>query len=392
MKSLEEREAAIDALIEHRRRVSGESDDFYGVEFLPVDYREANLWLTGLSLKEKKELLERNQDFGARGHLIHFALFMNPPKADYIRPVHYNSPAKKLLADFQNKKSKRVATARRELLARYEYLDADLQLAIRKTLLEGTCKTDWLKGCRLSMDRWDGSELPLVEQVWQKAREQKVSEVCFWASRVLLRQDTEEFLSEHQQEIVRPEGEDSNPTLYYYLCLRLANQSGFVVEKERLHVGDYYRLAYSRHQPFDSDIWLQDLYRATAELYVLSHLWVCEPHKLTKPDERFPNYRRSRRSDQTYWMRLSEYPTISDLLLFGGLLGATGVEEYLHYADRVEEKLLEMEPNPSLTHANKVIEVLRDCCPAAYQSYFEDYSHEPEQSDSYDEELGDIPF
>lgn len=314
------------------------------------DYQEAQIILTGLTDEQRKEVLQTYYE----KNLFHFffvekVLKRSLPNADFSKKVETNTPVSELLANFRNRK--KVVESRRELVRRYEYLDPAEQLSLRLALLQSPTVSDHITGCKYAMERWDGQELPLVEAIWHKAQENGNYDRWYWSSRLLLRHAPKEFLSEQKEQLTRLRSEEVK-ALYYYLALRLHDEPTFSLQKERLRIGDYYRILFYSGSSFDENEWLEDFFRAMAEIYIFSaHYfapylqWSADmqpdvPRKLTKADEFIP---------APHWftdkprneVSLSHLSTIRTMLLYGAQQGCNKLDLVLHYLHEVEDRMIE---------------------------------------------------
>lgn len=222
---------------------------------------------------------ERSQVYGAfSGEFYFLNLLMQvrpflEPEADYSRPpLYHNRPFRQVLADFQNKKSKRVSVSREELLRRYPHLDPQQQLQVRKALLGSQSATDYQTAVRLCDELWSGAELTGVEALWERSlSEPKLRDLRYGLSRLLLRHASKAFLLEHRDALISLPKDKSgremkvSSALYYRLLLRLPKEAYC---REWLTMNDYYRLCYFTKRPVSAAEWRTDMYRLLAEIYV----------------------------------------------------------------------------------------------------------------------------
>lgn len=140
------------------------------------------------------------------------------------RTITRNNPIATVIKDYINKKSGKVTDARNEIQRRFFGLDWKDQKKIMAAFLDaGISDRNWAYS-RL-LDLWDVSFEPKVLELWNTYHEEK----CGW---VIIRHFPKEFISKHVNSF--NEGRD-----YYFICRRLAADSDFVIDKERLSKTDY---------------------------------------------------------------------------------------------------------------------------------------------------------
>ena len=140
------------------------------------------------------------------------------------RTITRNRPIATVIKDYVNKKSGKVTDARNEIQRRFFGLDWKDQKKIMAAFLDaGISDRNWAYS-RL-LDLWDVSFEPKVLELWNTYHEEK----CGW---VIIRHFPKEFISKHVNSF--NEGRD-----YYFICRRLAADSDFVIDKERLSKTDY---------------------------------------------------------------------------------------------------------------------------------------------------------
>lgn len=130
-----------------------------------------------------------------------------------------NHSVNELLMWFNNKRSRKVICARKELQQRFLFLSYDEQLVIIRSMLNG-CKTDreWSYG--ILRKWWSEELLELVIKLWDDYHE----EHCGW---LVTRYGTIEQLRERISEL-------SYNSNYYRLCKRLAPEPWFLIDKDKL--------------------------------------------------------------------------------------------------------------------------------------------------------------
>lgn len=135
-----------------------------------------------------------------------------------------NTPIVTLLKNYTNKKSGKVTESRDEIQKRFDYLDwKDQKKIIRAFLESGKSDRQW--GYAKALDYWDKAFEPIIKELWEQFHERK----CSW---VITRHFPIEYLQQHIEQF--SVGRD-----YHFICLRLAKDKDFVIQKEKLSPTDY---------------------------------------------------------------------------------------------------------------------------------------------------------
>lgn len=141
-----------------------------------------------------------------------------------MRTVSRNNPIATVIKNYTNKNSGKVTDSRNEIQRRFFGLDWKDQKKIMATFLDaGAADRNWAYS-RL-LDLWDASFEKKVQELWETYHEEK----CYW---VMIRHFPKEYLRKHIDQF--NEGRD-----YYFICRRLAEDSGFVIDKDKLSKTDY---------------------------------------------------------------------------------------------------------------------------------------------------------
>ena len=135
-----------------------------------------------------------------------------------------NTPVATLIRNYVNKKSGKVADSRSEIQFRFDYLDWKDQKKILLAFLESG-KTDRFWAYTKLLDYWDKAFEPKVRELWEEYHEERSS----WLA---VRNFPLDYLSAN---IDRFDWERN----YYFICLRLAVDKSFVIDRERLSPTDY---------------------------------------------------------------------------------------------------------------------------------------------------------
>ena len=141
----------------------------------------------------------------------------------YQRPKR-NNPITKLIRNYVNKKSGKVSVSREEIKWRFDYLDWKDQKKILTAFMEsGISDREWAYSKML--DNWDDSFQPKVKELWETYREYK----CSWS---IIRYFPLEYIKEHI-------GEFTDERDYYFICLRLAKDKDYTLDRTKLTDKDY---------------------------------------------------------------------------------------------------------------------------------------------------------
>ena len=141
-----------------------------------------------------------------------------------MRTVSRNNPIATVIKNYLNKKSGKVTDSRNEIQRRFFGLDWKDQKKIMAAFLDaGAADRNWAYS-RL-LDLWDATFEGKVQELWETYHEEK----CSW---VIIRHFPKEYLQKHIDQF--NEGRD-----YYFICRRLAEDSGFVIDRDKLSKTDY---------------------------------------------------------------------------------------------------------------------------------------------------------
>jgi len=147
-----------------------------------------------------------------------------------------NTPIATLIKDYINKNSGKVSDSRNEIQRRFDYLDWKDQKKIVLAFLESG-KTDRQWAYSKALDYWDKSFEPKIKELWEHLHEEK----CSWA---VIRHFPVEYLSQNIDKFT----DDRD---YYFICLRLAENSEFEINKEKLSNTDYLAVLYHTGRSVD---------------------------------------------------------------------------------------------------------------------------------------------
>lgn len=131
----------------------------------------------------------------------------------------FNQPIRRLLRDFEDKKSGKVAESRREIRRRFDYLDRPQQVRFLKACFQsGKSDREW--AYEEICNHWDPKFKDVIADLWHEFHEGG-------ARRCIVKHFPIEFVA---QEIERLDSKDT----YYDLCLRLCYHYKFSINKNRL--------------------------------------------------------------------------------------------------------------------------------------------------------------
>ena len=135
-----------------------------------------------------------------------------------------NTPIVTLIRNYVDKKSGKVSVSREEIKWRFDHLDWKDQKKILFAFMDsGISDREWAYSKML--DNWDDSFQPKVRELWETYHEYK----CSWS---IIRYFPLEYIKEHI-------GEFTDERDYYFICLRLAKDKDYVIDRTKLSDRDY---------------------------------------------------------------------------------------------------------------------------------------------------------
>lgn len=140
-----------------------------------------------------------------------------------------NTPIATLIKNFIDKKSGKVTDSRKEILQRFDYLDWKDQKKIMAAFLDSG-KSDRQWAYMKVLDNWDPTFQPKVMQLWDELHENR----CAW---VIIRHFPLEYLSQNIDKFTGYRN-------YFFICMRLADDKNYVIDKSRLSPTDYLAVLY----------------------------------------------------------------------------------------------------------------------------------------------------
>ena len=154
-----------------------------------------------------------------------------------------NTPIATLIKNYINKKSGKVPESRKEIRRRFDHLDWKDQKKIMQAFLESG-KGDRLWAYSKLVDNWDKSFESRIKELWEQSHEGKSS----W---VVIRYFPTKYLSQNIDKFT----DDRD---YYFICLRLAKDKSYIIDKSKLSITDYLSVLYHTDRPL-SDYEARDL-------------------------------------------------------------------------------------------------------------------------------------
>ena len=149
-----------------------------------------------------------------------------------------NSPIAMLIKNYMNKNSGKVSVSREEIQRRFNWLDWKDQKKILTAFLDsGRSDREWAYSKVL--DYWDESFMPKVKELWETYHEYK----CSWS---VIRYFPIDYISEHIEDF-------TDERDYFFICLRLAKDKSFVLDRTKLSNTDYLAVLYHTDRYITAD-------------------------------------------------------------------------------------------------------------------------------------------
>lgn len=135
-----------------------------------------------------------------------------------------NTPIVTLIRNYVDKKSGKVSVSREEIKWRFDHLDWKDQKKILFAFMDsGISDREW--AYTKMLDNWDDSFQPKVRELWETYHEYK----CSWS---IIRYFPLEYIKEHIREF-------TDERDYYFICLRLAKDKDYAIDRMKLTDKDY---------------------------------------------------------------------------------------------------------------------------------------------------------
>ena len=143
--------------------------------------------------------------------------------------IKRNVPIARLIKDYIDKKNGKVSESRKEIQWRFKHLDWKDQKKIILAFLD-SCKTDRQWAYTMALGLWDKSFEPRIKELWEQFHEER----CSW---IVVRNFPTEYILENIEKFTHRRN-------YFFICMRLANDKNFVLEKDKLSNTEYLAVAY----------------------------------------------------------------------------------------------------------------------------------------------------
>lgn len=157
-----------------------------------------------------------------------------------------NAPIATLIRNYVNKKSGKVSASRDEIKRRFDHLDWKDQKKILNAFLDA-CTSDREWAFTKLLDYWDESFEPKVKELWETYHEYR----CSWS---VIRYFPLDYIKAHMDEF-------TDERDYYFICLRLAQDKTFVIDRSKLSDIDYLSLLYHTNRFITEDDARDTLFR-----------------------------------------------------------------------------------------------------------------------------------
>jgi len=165
--------------------------------------------------------------------------------------IKRNTPIATLIKNYINKNSGKVSDSRNEIQRRFDYLDWKDQKKIMQAFLESG-KTDRQWAYSKLVDFWDKSFEPKVKALWEQLHEDK----CSW---VVTRHFPVDYLSKNIDQFTGDRD-------YYFICLRLAEDKDYVIDRDKLSLSDYVSVLYHTDRSISDEEAIDFLFKAVCNV------------------------------------------------------------------------------------------------------------------------------
>ena len=213
---------------------------------------------------------------------------------DYERRKH-NTPISTVIKRYLDKKGGKIVESRKDIEWRFNGLDWRYQKQILLAFLESG-KSDRAWAYKKLFVYWDDCFIPVLQELWERYNEETLT----W---LIIRYFPIDFLKNNYDRL----NEGRN---YYYLCSRLFDTEGFVVDKSRLNECDLIRI---RH-----------LLGETVTLGEVKDLFFLLVYKYCKGIYKFRAWRTVETINNTSVLYILDQPLITKMLQEIDYLGTKG--------------------------------------------------------------------
>ena len=195
-----------------------------------------------------------------------------------------NAPIVTLIKNYIDKKSGKVSESRKEIQRRFEGLDWNHQKKIILAFLAST-DSDRQWAYSKAYRYWDKSFLPKVKELWEQRHESK----CAW---IVIHHFPIKYVTQHMDTFTEKRA-------YYFICLRLAEDKNYVIDRSKLSPVDYLAVLYHTGRTISDDKATNALYHVVlecvnnlSEQYDWDRYWECKNSVVITPIE-FPEVTRA---------------------------------------------------------------------------------------------------
>lgn len=190
-------------------------------------------------LKSEPEFVEKNFIERTTSILFGRSIPVNPDeKTIIVTPEEEQYPIKQLMDKLQSGNNQERSDASFFLEMRFWGQSLPCQIQIIKVVLsaKSSYRRCWLD--ILQNNWWDDAILPDVEKAWLSYGEHE-------CARVIIHRFPLEYVLMHQEELGKAD--------YQFLCMRLAKEEGFNIDKSRLSQIQYYQVLANTHMRLNDD-------------------------------------------------------------------------------------------------------------------------------------------
>lgn len=190
-------------------------------------------------LKSEPEFVEKNFIERTTSILFGRSIPVNPDeKTIIVTPEEEQYPIKQLMDKLQSGNNQERSDASFFLEMRFWGQSLPCQIQIIKAVLSAKSlhKRDWLD--ILLNNWWDDAIMPDVEKAWLSYGEPE-------CARVIMHRFPLDYVLMHQEELGKAD--------YQFLCMRLAKEEGFNIDKSRLSLIQYYQVLANTHMRLNDD-------------------------------------------------------------------------------------------------------------------------------------------
>ena len=190
-------------------------------------------------LKSEPEFVEKNFIERTTSILFGRSIPVNPDeKTIIVTPEEEQYPIKQLMDKLQSGNNQERSDASFFLEMRFCGQSLPCQIQIIKVVLsaKSSYRRCWLD--ILQNNWWDDAILPDVEKAWLSYGEHE-------CARVIIHRFPLEYVLMHQEELGKAD--------YQFLCMRLAKEEGFIIDKSRLSQIQYYQVLANTHMRLNDD-------------------------------------------------------------------------------------------------------------------------------------------